>query len=389
MSKVKKVLKPEEVQATIKELTQQTLREALEAELEEFLGYSKYQRSDSDNYRNGYTSKTLKTASGPLKILVPRDRNGQFEPKLIKKRQTMLDELENQIVALYAKGMTTRDIQELLSDMYGFEISSSLISKITDRILPKLSEWQERPLKEKYFLAWVDCIFYKVREEGRVKTKAVYVVIGLDLEGYKEILGFWLNGTESSRFWLGVLNDLKARGVKDIFIFSVDGLTGLEKAIEAVFPRSEIQRCVVHQIRNSLRYVSWKDRRELARDLKKVYGAPTLEVAEREFEGFSGKWGKKYPHVVKSWRVNWEALTAFFRYPVEIRRVMYTTNIIESVNSKFRKATAGRRVFPTDEALLKCLYMAALELEKKWSRPIKDWPSVYSQIAILFEDRME
>ena len=299
----------------------------------------------------------------------------------------MLDELEHQIIALYSKGMTTRDIQEILSEMYGFDVSPSLISKITDRILPRIEEWLNRPLKDKYFLIWIDCLFYKIREEGQVKSKAVYVAIGLDLEGYKEILGFWTNGSESSRFWVKVLNDLKARGIRDVFIFSIDGLKGLEKAIESVFPQADIQRCVVHQIRNSLKYVSWKERREMAKDLKKIYGASTLEEAEKELEGFSAKWGKKYPHVVKSWETNWEALTAFFRYPLEIRRVMYTTNIIESVNSKFRKATAGRRVFPTEESLLKCLYMAAMELERKWTK-IKDWPHIYSQIVILFEDRL-
>lgn len=322
-----------------------------------------------------------------MELKVPRDRKGEFEPQIVKKRQSMLDEIENQIVALYAKGMTTRDIEEILSEMYGFEVSASLISKITDRLLPEIEEWRSRPLKEKYFLIWIDCIFYKAREDGQVRNKAVYVAIGLDLEGYKEILGFWINGTESSRFWLGVLNDLKSRGVKDVFIFSADGLSGLEKAIEAVFPRADIQRCIVHQIRNSLRYVAWKERREMARDMKRIYGASTLEVSERELEAFSEKWGGKYPHVVKSWQANWEALTAFFRYPVEIRRVMYTTNIIESVNSKFRKATAGRRVFPTEESLLKCLYMAAMELERKWGQ-IKGWPQIYGQIAILFEDRL-
>ncbi|WP_457571899.1 IS256 family transposase [Desulfovulcanus sp.] len=388
MSKVKKAPKPEEVKTTIKELVQQTLREALEAELEEFLGYGRYERSDSDNYRSGYSSKTVKTTSGSFEIKVPRDRKGEFEPQLIRKRQTMLDEIEDQITALYAKGMSTRDIGEILSEMYGFEVSPSLISRITDRILPRIKEWQNRPLKEKYFLLWIDCIFYNIREDGGVKKKAVYVVVGIDLDGYKDILGFWIDGTESSRFWLGVLNDLKARGVKDVFIFSVDGLTGLDKAIEAAFPRADIQRCVVHQIRNSLKYVSWKDKKELAGDLKKVYGAPTLESARNEFENFAAKWGNKYPHVVKSWEENWEVLTTYFRYPVEIRRVMYTTNIIESVNSKFRKATGGKKVFPTEEALLKCLYMATLELERKWSRPIKGWPSIYAQIAILSEDRL-
>jgi len=270
MARVKKAPKPEEVRTTIRELVQRTLREALEAELEEFLGYGRYERSDTDNYRNGYTSKNIKTSSGALELKVPRDRKGEFEPQIVKKRQSMLDEIENQIVALYAKGMSTRDIEEILSEMYGFEVSASLISKITNRLLPEIEEWRSRPLKEKYFLIWIDCIFYKAREDGQVRNKAVYVAIGLDLEGYKEILGFWINGTESSRFWLGVLNDLKSRGVKDVFIFSADGLSGLEKAIEAVFPRADIQRCIVHQIRNSLRYVAWKERREMARDMKRI-----------------------------------------------------------------------------------------------------------------------
>ena len=388
MEKKKKAPKPEEVRARIKELVQQTLQEALEAEIEEYLGYSKYQRNYNENSRNGYSSKTARTDSGEVEINVPRDRKSEFEPQIVKKRQTMLSELEDKIVAMYSKGMTTRDIQEILSDMYGVEISASLISRLTDRIVPRLKEWQQRPLEEVYAIIWFDCIFYSVREEGRVQKKAIYVVIGLRLDGKRELLGFWIDRTESKGFWLGVLNDLKSRGVKDVLIFSVDGLTGIEEAIGAVYPKADVQRCVVHQIRNSLRYVSWKDRRELTKDLKKVYGASTLEEAELEMDRFEGKWLSRYPHVIKSWRSNWDTLTSFFRYPVEIRKIMYTTNIIESVNSKFRKATGARRVFPTDEAVLKCLYMAAMELEKKWKRPVKDWPSIYSQLVILFEERI-
>jgi len=388
MEKKKKAPRPEEVRARLKELVQQTLQEALEAELEEFLGYSRHQRSENENSRNGYTSKTVRTETGEVEIEVPRDRKSEFEPQIIRKRQTVLRELEDKIVAMYSKGMSTRDIQEILSDMYGMEVSPSLISRLTDRILPRLQEWQQRPLEEVYAIIWFDCIFYSVREEGRVQKKAIYVVIGLGLEGRRELLGFWIDRTESKGFWLGVLNDLKSRGVKDVLIFSVDGLRGIEEAIGAVYPSADVQRCVVHQIRNSMRYVSWKDRKEVVGDLKKVYGAVTLQGAEAEMDRFEEKWSGKYPHVIKSWRVNWSTLTSFFRYPVEIRRMMYTTNIIESVNSKFRKATGVRRVFPTDEAVLKCLYMAAMDLERKWRRPVKDWPSIYAQLIILFEERI-
>ena len=273
--------------------------------------------------------------------------------------------------------------------MYGMEISASLISRLTDRILPRLEEWQKRPLQAVYSAIWFDCIFYSVREEGRVQKKAIYVVIGLGLDGRRELLGFWIERTESKGLWLGVLNDLKSRGVRDVFIFSVDGLSGIEDAIGACYPRADVQRCVVHQIRNSLRYVSWKERKELARDLKLVYGASTVDEASLQMDRFEEKWSGRYPHVVKSWRVNWASLTRYFDYPVEIRRMLYTTNIVESVNSKFRKATGSRRVFPSDESVLKCLYMAALELERKWSRPLRDWASIYSQLAILFENRIQ
>jgi len=386
--KQKKAPTPEEVKARIKSLVQQTLQEALEAEMEDFLGYPKHGKSSSENTRNGHTEKTVCTDSGELDLKVPRDRRSDFEPRLVRKRQTMIDDLEDKVVAMYSKGMTTRDIQDILGDMYGMEISPSLISRLTDRVLPRLEEWQNRPLKPVYAMVWFDCIFYAVRDEGKVQQKAVYVVIGLGLDGRKELLGFWVDRTESKGFWLGVLNDLKARGLKDVFIFSVDGLAGIGDAIRAAYPKADVQGCIVHQIRNCLRYVSWKDRKELARDMKLIYGAATLSEAQSQMDRFEERWLRHYPHVVKSWRVNWDILTTFFRYPVEIRKVMYTTNIIESVNSKFRKVTDARRVFPTDEAVLKSLYMAALDLEKKWVKPIRDWPVIYSQLAILFEDRL-
>ena len=387
---MKKKYDPELIKDDLKKLIQQTLKEALEAELEEFLGYSKYERTDSNNSRNGYISKTVKTAAGEIEIETPRDRKGDFEPKIVKKRQTVLEDLENKIIALYSKGMTVRDIQELLSDMYGMDISPSLISKITDRLTPKIEEWQSRPLERIYVILYIDCIFYKVRQDGKVVDKAVYVVIGVNKEGRKELLGFWINETESASFWFKVLNDLKSRGVKDVLIFSVDNLSGIGKAIKGVYPQAEIQKCVVHQIRNSLRYVSWKDKKELSSDLKKVYGAATLEEAELRMDEFEEKWGNKYPHVIKSWRTNWEELMAYFKYPLELRRLMYTTNIIESVNSKFRKVTDGKRVFPSDMSVLKNLYLAALELAKKWNRSIiKDWGIIYGQLSVIFEERLE
>jgi len=261
--KKQKPASTEEVRGRIRRLVQETMQEALEGELEEFLGYPKHQQNTSENSRNGYSTKTVQTESGPMEIYVPRDRKSDFEPKLIRKRQTVLDDLEDKIVAMYAKGMTTRDIQDILGDMYGMEISSSLISRITDRVLPRLEEWQSRPLQERYVIVWFDCIFYKVRHDGKVENKAIYVLIGLGLDGRKELLGFWINKRESSSFWLGVLNELKGRGVKDVFIFSVDGLSGIEGAIKAAYPESDVQRCIVHQIRNSLKYVSWKERKEL------------------------------------------------------------------------------------------------------------------------------
>ncbi len=383
-----KPVKAEEVRAKIKRLVQETLQDALEGELDEFMGYPKHQSNGSDNARNGHSAKTIQTNSGPMEIEVPRDRKSDFQPKLIRKRQTVLDDVEDKIVALYAKGMTTRDIQEILGDMYGMEISPSLISRLTDRVLPRLEEWQSRPLQERYVIVWFDCIFYKVRHEGKVENKAIYVLIGLGLDGKKELLGFWINKTESSSYWLGVFNELKGRGLKDVFIFSVDGLTGIEKAINAAYPESDIQRCIVHQIRNSLKYVSWKERKTLAADMKTVYTALTEEEAKDQMDRFEEKWQSIYPHVIKSWRTNWDSLTTFFHYPVEIRKIMYTTNVIESVNSKFRKATSARRLFPTDDAILKSLFMAAMELERKWTLPMRGWSKIYSQIAILFEERL-
>jgi len=379
-----------EVQETIKKLMAEALQEVLEAEMEEFLGYAKYERGEKNNYRNGYSSKTLKTSLGEIEIKTPRDRNSDFEPQIVKKRQMVLGELEDKIISLYAKGMSTRDIQELFEEIYGKGVSSSLISRITERLEPRIKEWQNRPLEKVYVILFIDCIFYKVRDNGKVKDKAIYVVAGINREGKKEVLGFWISETESSSFWINVLNDLKARRVEDVLIFCVDNLSGISKAIKAVYPKAEIQKCVVHQIRNSLKYVSWKDRKEIANDLKKIYQAATLDEAEYQLEEFEKKWVSKYPHVVKNWRTNWEELTTYFRYPYEMRKIMYTTNIIESINSAFRRVTDKKRVFPSDEALLKNLYLAIERLEKKWERSkVKNWSIIYGQLSEIFKERLE
>ena len=380
---------PDQVKQKIKSLIQQTLQEALETELEEFLGYSKYERTGKDNYRNGYIPKTVKTDVGEVEIKTPRDRKGEFDPKTVPKRKTMIDDLQHKIVALYAKGMSTRDIQELLSDMYGMDISPSLISKITDRLLPRIDEWQNRPLDRIYPVIYIDSIFYKIRQDGKVTQKAVNVVIGINKDGYKELLGFWLSETESASYWLKVLNDLKNRGIEDILIFSVDGLAGISKAIKNVYPKADVQRCIVHQVRNSLKYVPWKERKSVAGDLKLIYQASTIEEAKMRLDEFEEKWSEKYPHIGRSWRANWDELMTYFDYPVEIRKLLYTTNIIESVNSKIRKATDGKRVFPSDDSLLKSLYIVAVELDRKWSKkPISGWGRIYGQLSILFEDRI-
>ncbi len=381
---------PAAIQEDLKKMLQQTLKEALEAELEEFLGYSKYQRKNTDNYRNGSTSKTLKTSLGEVNIETPRDRKGQFEPQIVKKRQTVLRDFEDKVIALYSKGMSVRDIQEILYDIYGVEVSPSLISRITERIAPRIEEWHSRPLESVYVILFIDCIFYKIRDNGSVKNKAIYVIVGINKEGKKELLGFWTGETESSSFWFNVLNELKSRGVKDVLLFSVDGLAGLSKAIKGVFPKTKIQRCIVHQIRNSLRYVSWKEKGKVASALKEIYQAPTLEMAELKLEELEREWKGKYPHVVRSWKKNWEELMTYFEYPYEMRKIIYTTNIIESVHSKFRKVTGGKRVYPNENAVLKSLYLIALEIEKKWSKvPIKNWGIIYGQLSELFGERLE
>ncbi len=379
----------EEIHDLLKELFRGTLEEILEAEMEEHLGYEKHSvlGNNTGNSRNGYSKKTIKTKMGETELKVPRDRNGLFEPKIIRKYETTTNEIEDQIVAMYAKGMTTRDIENHLKDIYGIEVSASLISKVTDKIFPYITEWQSRPLDKVYPIVYLDAIHFKVRKDNKVVNKAAYTVLGINLSGVKEILGIWIGENESASFWLGVCNDLRNRGVDDILIACKDGLSGFSEAINTVFPKTDIQLCVIHQIRNSMKYVSYKEQKAVMADLKQVYKALTIEEAELAFENFKEKWGKKHPIIIRSWEQNWLELTTYFNYPQEIRRLIYTTNIVESYHRQLRKVTKTKSAYPTDDALRKIIYLATIEVSKKWTMPIKDWSSCISQFAIQFGDR--
>ena len=374
----------------LKDIFKDTLQEMLEAELEVELGYSKGDRKNKqiDNRRNGYTEKTVKTQFGEMKIDVPRDRNGGFEPSVVPKNKRNISGIEEKAISLYARGMSTRHIHDQIQDVYGIEISAEMVSKITDSILPQIKEWQNRHLASIYPFVFLDAIHYKVREDGRIKSKAAYVVLGVSLDGYKDILGIWIGENESSKFWLGVLNDLKNRGVQDVLIFSVDGLTGLKEAITAAYPKSEIQRCVIHQLRNSFKYVSYKDVKEFASDFKEVYKAVNEETAFEKLGNLEEKWGKKYPYAIKSWEANWDVLSPFFKYPAEIRTIIYTTNIIEGLHRRFRKVTKTKSIFPTDQALEKMLYLSSQNIMKKWTQRYRNWDSILNQLMILFEERL-
>jgi transposase-like protein len=326
---------------------------------------------------------------GETEIKIPRDRNADFEPQIIKKYEKNASEIENQIIAMYAKGMSTRDIEAHMRDIYGIEISADLVSKITDKVMPMLTEWQARPLERLYPIVYLDAIHFKVRKDNRIINKAAYSVLGITVEGQKEILGIWIGEHESASFWLGVCNDLKSRGVEDILIACKDGLTGFSEAINTVFPKTSIQLCVIHQIRNTFKYVSYKDQRKLIGDLKHVYQALTLEEAEFAFEEFKEKWGKKYPVVIRSWESNWLELTTYFSYPYEIRRLIYTTNPVEAYHRQLRKVTKTKTAYPTDDSLRKIVYLATVEISKKWTMPVKNWAECISQFAIQFEDRLK
>lgn len=379
------------VQDLFKEMVSTVLENGLEGELDEELGYSRYdyRSKETDNSRNGYSEKTLKTSLGDMEIAVPRDRKGEFEPQIVKKNQTTLSgDIEEKILSMYAKGMTTSDIEEHIREIYGLEVSDSTISRVTDKILPVVKEWQQRPLKEIYAVVFMDAIHFHVRSEGQIMKKAVYIAIGVKMDGVREVLGMWVGENESAKYWLGILNGLKNRGVDDILIACVDGLTGFTNAIEAVFPKTEIQQCIIHQIRNSTKYVSYKDIKALMSDLKKVYAAVDEQTALYELDVFDEKWSGKYPKIARSWHDNWPNLSTYFKYPQEVRTLIYTTNAIENFNRQLRKVTKSKSVFPTDDSLLKMLYLAMVDITKKWTGRRKDWGQIHSQLEIFFADRL-
>jgi transposase-like protein len=374
----------------LKQLTKRLVERTLEAELSGHLGYEPHsiKGRGSGNNRNGKGHKTVQSDTGALEIEVPRDRNGTFEPQLVKKRQRRLEGFDDKVIALYARGLSTRDIQGQLEELYGAEVSPTLISNVTNAVMEDVRAWQSRPLSAVYPILYFDALFVKSRQEGPVKNKAVYLALGINLEGEKELLGLWIAETEGSKFWLSVFNELKSRGVQDCFIACVDGLKGLPEAIETVFPHTRVQLCIVHKLRNSFKYVPWKDRKEVAKDLRAVYGATTLTEAEEALERFSEKWDAKYPAISPSWRAEWERLTVFFDYSPEIRKVIYTTNAIESLNYTLRRMLKTRGSFPNDDSILKILYLAINRVSKKWTMPIRNWKAALNQFVILFGDRV-
>ena len=381
----------EDIQNLFKDMIGSFVENGLEGELEDELGYGKYdyQNKETDNSRNGHSEKTLKTSFGEVDIKVPRDRKGEFEPELVKKQQTSLSgDIEEKILSMYSKGMSTSDIEGHIREIYGLEISDSAISRITDKILPVVREWQARPLASVYAVVYLDAIHFHVRAEGQIVKKAVYIAIGLDMDGRRDVLGMYIGENESAKFWLTVLNNLKNRGVSDILIACVDGLTGFPNAIEAVYPRTELQKCVIHQIRNTTRFVSYKEIKPLMADLKRVYAAVDEQAALNELDRFEELWGKKYPKIGRSWRDNWAGLSTYFKYPGEIRRIIYTTNTIEGFNRQLRKVTKAKPIFPTDDSLLKMLYLATMDITKKWTGRRQDWGLIHSQLEIFFADRL-
>ena len=381
----------DDIQELFKETIAEFVEVSLESELDNELGYEPYdvKNKATDNSRNGHSKKTLRTSMGKVDIDVPRDRNGVFEPKILPKNQTSISQdMESKIISMYAKGMSTSDIEEHIRDIYGLEISDTTVSRITDKVLPVAKEWQQRPLESVYAVVFLDAIHYHVRSEGQIIKKAVYIAIGVDMDGRKDVLGMWVGENESAKFWDGVLNSLRNRGVEDILIACTDNLTGFSQAIEAVFPKTDIQNCIIHQLRNSSKYVSYKDIKALMADLKKVYTAATEEAALDALDSFAAAWDSKYPKISKSWYENWPNLSTYFKFPPELRKLIYTTNTIEGFNRQLKKVTKAKSVFPTDDSLFKMLYLAMKDITKKWTGRRQDWSRIYAQLVIYYGDRI-
>lgn len=380
-----------DVYSLLRESFKDILQELMEAELDASLGYEKHNKGEilTDNKRNGHSQKTVKSQYGKFQLDLPRDRNGEFELKLVPKYQRDISGIEDKVLSLYARGMSTRDIHDQLQDLYGIEMSADMVSKITDRILPEIKEWQSRPLNPVYQFVFMDCIHYKVREDGRILNRAAYIILGVTLDGYKDILSITVGANETSKFWLGMLNDLKNRGVQDVLFFCVDGLAGFKEAILAVYPHAELQRCVIHMLRNSFKYINYSDLKRFASDFKAVYNATNEAAALSELESIKEKWGKKYPYAISNWENNWQDVNTFFQFSGEIRRIMYTTNIIEGLSRQYRKVTKTKSVFPSDSALEKMLYLASGNVIRKWTQRYRGWDQVLNQLILLYGKRLE
>jgi transposase-like protein len=374
-----------------KELHSEALENILQAEMDTHLGYQKNEKEgdNTGNSRNGFSEKTIKTEYGEHRVVIPRDREGDFQPIIVPKGENKSLSVENMVISLYSKGMSTSDIEQQLQEIYGFKLSTSAISQITNKVLSHIQEWQTRPLERLYFVVWMDGIVFKVRDNGKVINKTIYLAVGLNMQGKKELLGMWLGENESASFWMSVLTDLKERGVEDILVTVTDNLTGFTDGIKTIYPKSDTQICVVHQIRNSCKYVVWKDKKAFTSDLKNIYKAINKKQAKLALEEFRITWGAKYPYAVKSWDNNWENLTVFFSFPVEIRKIIYTTNLIENLNGKIRKYTKNRMAFPTDDAVIKAVYLALKHVTSKWDKPIHNWAIIINQFITMFGDRIK
>ena len=373
-----------DIEDALRDLMGGTIQEMLEAELDEHLGYRSYERSDSSNYRNGKKTKKIRGNLGETEIEVPQDRDGTFEPKVVKKRQKDISGIEQKIISLYAKGMTTRQISDTIEEIYGFEVSDGMVSDITDRLLPQIEDWQNRPLDEMYPIVFIDAAHFSVRDNGQIRKLAAYVILAVSLTGHKEVLSIHIGENKSAKYWLGVLNELKNRGVKDVLVICADGLSGMKEAVNTAFPQTELQRCIVHQVRNTLKYVGAKNKKEFANDLKTIYHAPSEDAALKQLEHVTEKWEKDYPNAMKSWYKNWDVISPIFKFSADVRKVIYTTNAIESLNSGYRRLNKQRSVFPSDTALLKALYLATHEITKKRTIPLRNWGRVLGELEIMY-----